>query len=102
MIMLNMKKLLPIALLLLAGCSQTSEHTDSFVNAKVDSIVGTRMEEINRRAMEDLDQRMTIEVKAKADSIIAARRSQQPANLPSPPAPPIVPVTTPPAPATPQ
>ncbi len=70
-----MKKLLPIAALLLASCTQNNEHSDSFVHAKVDSIVGSRMEEINRKAMEDLDQRMTIEVKQKADSIIAARRA---------------------------
>jgi hypothetical protein len=71
----NMKKLLPLTVLLFAACSQDNQHTDSFVDAKVDSIVGTRMEEINRKAMEDLDQRMTIEVKQKADSIIAARRA---------------------------
>jgi predicted lipoprotein len=73
--MLNMKKLLPLAVLLLAACNQNNDHSDSVVHAKVDSIVGSRMEEINRKAMEDLDQRMTIEVKQKADSIIAARRA---------------------------
>lgn len=73
--MLNVKKFLPIAAIALAACSQNPEHTDSFVHAKVDSIVGSRMEEINRKAMEDLDQRMTIEVKQKADSIIAARKA---------------------------
>jgi len=71
-----MKQLLLFALfiLLASSCKEKVAHSDSFVNAKVDSIVGTRMEEINRRAMEDLDQRMTIEVRAKADSIIAARK----------------------------
>jgi hypothetical protein len=71
-----MKYLAPSVLIVLlaASCNNKNEQTDSFVHAKVDSIVGTRMEEINRKAMEDLDQRMTIEVKAKADSIIAARR----------------------------
>lgn len=70
-----MKRLLPFTILLLAACNQNNEHSDSVVHAKVDSIVGSRMEEINRKAMEDLDQRMTIEVKQKADSIIAARRA---------------------------
>ena len=72
-----MKYLLAFAAfaLLSVSCKQDNEHTDSFVHAKVDSIVGERMQEINRKAMEDLDQRMTIEVKAKADSIIAARKA---------------------------
>lgn len=72
--MLNMKKLLPFVLLL-AACNHNNERNDSFVHSQVDSIVGARMEEVNRKAMEDLDQRMTIEVKQKADSIIAARRA---------------------------
>jgi hypothetical protein len=73
---LPMKYLLLVALIALfaSSCNRKAAHSDSFVNAKVDSIVGTRMEDINTKAMEDLDQRMTIEVKAKADSIIAARR----------------------------
>ncbi len=88
--MLNIKKLLPLAAIALAACNQNPEHTDSFVHAKVDSIVGSRMEEINRKAMEDLDQRMTIEVKQKADSIIAARRARadtsiRPATVPAGP-----------------
>jgi hypothetical protein len=74
---LCMKKLLSFAALCLlaASCSNQPKQTDSMVDAKVDSIVGTRMEDINSRAMEDLDRRMSIEVKAKADSIIAARRT---------------------------
>lgn len=72
-----MKYLLFIAMLSVsaAACNQGSEQNDSAIDAKVDSIVGTRMEEISRKSMEDLDQRMTIEVKAKADSIIAARQA---------------------------
>ena len=81
--MLNIKKLLPVAMLLLAACQRDNEHSDSVVHAKVDSIVGARMEEINRRAMEDLDQRMTIEVKQKADSMIAARRAGDTAKKPA-------------------
>ncbi len=66
--------LFTVIIMTTSSCKEKTGNSDSFVNAKVDSIVGTRIEEINRRAMEDLDQRMTIEVRAKADSIIAARR----------------------------
>ena len=61
------------AIIGLSACQQ-KEHvmTESERQAKVDSLVGTKMEEINRLAMEDLDHRMSIEVKAKADSIVAA------------------------------
>jgi hypothetical protein len=82
-----MKKLLPLGLLLLVACKTNPEHTDSVVNAKVDSIVGSRMEEISRRAMEDLDQRMAIEVKQKADSMIAARRAMDTVGAAQTPAP---------------
>ena len=55
------------------ACTQKEKAiSQSEVEAKVDSIVGTKIGEINRQAMEDLDRRMTIEVKAKADSIVAA------------------------------
>lgn len=81
-----MKNLLLFAILtlFLGACSQKVEQSDSDVDAKVDSIVGSRMEEINTRAMEDLDQRMTIEVKAKADSIINARRAAANGDAPAP------------------
>ena len=72
-----MKYLLPLGLLLLTVIScqtKTNTHNDSYVHAQVDSIVGSRMMEINARAMEDLDHRISIEVKAKADSIIASRK----------------------------
>lgn len=84
-----MKHLLLIGCLTLLAisCRNRGEvHNDSYVQAKVDSIVGSRLEEINRKAMEDLDQRMTIEVKAKADSIIAARRRKPEAPVEKKPA----------------
>ena len=85
----RMKHLLALALIVLtlSACGKKAAQTDSMVDAKVDSIVGARMEEINRKAMEDLDQRMTIEVKAKADSIIAARQAASAPSNPTPPAP---------------
>ena len=46
---------------------------EAAVNAKIDSLVGLRMEEATRRAAEDLERRQAIEVKVKADSILAAR-----------------------------
>ena len=66
------------AMMILGACKNKEEgFTQSEIDAKVDSLVGLKMEEINRLAMEDLDRRMSIEVKAKADSIVAA--SMQPA-----------------------
>lgn len=58
-----------------ASCTDTKQKnlTASQIHAQVDSLVGARMDEINRQAMEDLDHRIAIEVKAKADSIVAAR-----------------------------
>lgn len=47
--------------------------TENEMDAKVDSIVGTRLDELNQQATEDLDRRVAIEVKPKADSIVAAR-----------------------------
>ncbi|MBS1614736.1 MAG: hypothetical protein JST06_01305 [Bacteroidetes bacterium] len=74
--MLKMKWMLFILVLpLFAGCKQEAQYSDSYVHAMVDSIVGQRMEEINHQAMEDLDQRMTIELKQKADSIVAVREA---------------------------
>lgn len=71
-----MKKILVVpalGILLLGACKEEQEElTPSAINAKVDSLVGARMEELNVQAMEDLDRRMSIEVKVKADSIVAA------------------------------
>lgn len=47
--------------------------TENEMETKVDSIVGTKLDELNQQATEDLDRRMAIEVKPKADSIVAAR-----------------------------
>jgi len=64
---------LAVAALLFASCGGGEhKYTQSEIDAKVDSLVGVKMEEINRQAMEDLDRRMSIEVKAKADSIVQA------------------------------
>ncbi|MEO6833977.1 MAG: hypothetical protein ABI378_14925 [Chitinophagaceae bacterium] len=74
-----MKNLLPalaIAFVFASCNNKTEQHNDSYIRAKVDSIVGSRLQEMNAKSMEDLDQRMTIEVKAKADSIIAARQAK--------------------------
>lgn len=70
-----MRKCVFALTVLLAACSKGAEDHASKANARqqIDSMVGARMEELNARAMEDLDRRMSIEVKVKADSIVAAR-----------------------------
>lgn len=70
-----MKQLLLIAgtITLLASCqAEQKPMTQNEIDAKVDSLVGIKIEELNRQAMEDFDRRKTIEVKAKADSIVEA------------------------------
>ena len=68
-----------LGVLLFAGCKEkNTELSPSAIQAKVDSLVGIRMEELNNQAMDDLDRRMSIEVKAKADSIVAAATAAAP------------------------
>lgn len=76
-----MKKLLFIAtVILLQACqAKTEAKTESQINAKVDSLIGAKLEELNHQSMEDLDRRKSIEVKAKADSIVAAYMKANPA-----------------------
>lgn len=73
-----MKKLLfpaVVATLLFTACQNEAspQMTENEIQAKVDSTVGTKLDELNTQASEDLDRRMAIEVKPKADSIVAAR-----------------------------
>ncbi|MCB0700498.1 MAG: lipoprotein [Chitinophagales bacterium] len=72
-----MKKLLfpAIAIVLLASCQGNSAPTMSVhdINFKVDSIIAEKQEGLIKEANEDLDRRMAIEVKPKADSIVAAQ-----------------------------
>ena len=82
-----MKKIAFIALtVFIAACEVPHEEvkTESQINAKVDSLVGAKLEEINRQAMEDLDRRKSIEVKAKADSIVQAYMQANPAQTVTP------------------
>lgn len=72
-----MKKLLfpaIAAILMFTACQNSSapQMSESEMQVKVDSIVGTKLDELNQQASEDLDRRMAIEVKPKADSIVAA------------------------------
>lgn len=61
------------SVLFLASCNSGGEGmSQSEFDAKVDSLVGIKLEEVNRQAMEDRERRIAIEVKAKADSIVAA------------------------------
>ncbi len=58
----------------LSACGSKQEgYTENEANAKIDSIVAERIDELNRHYLEDLEKRMAIEVKVKADSIVAAR-----------------------------
>ena len=64
-----------VVVMILAGCAQNPEAIEgSRRDAIVDSIVAGRMGEITRLAGEDLDRRRSIEVKAKADSILLTRQ----------------------------
>ncbi len=63
--------------LIFVSCNNNSGGmTENEMNARVDSLVGAQMESLQQEAMNDLDRRMAIEVKAKADSIVAAVRNQ--------------------------
>lgn len=70
-----MKKLiLPLVIVIsLTACAeQQGGMTESERTAKIDSIVGEKHMEIMDEASADLDKRKSIEVKAKADSIVQA------------------------------
>jgi hypothetical protein len=72
------------AIVFISSCKTKNEGiTRSEINAKIDSLVGVRVVEVNQQAMEDLDRRMAIEVKAKADSIVAATLGQNPPATPA-------------------
>lgn len=69
--------LLSISFLTLAACGdKAATNTAASDQAIIDSMVAQRLDEINTKAMEDLDYRMSIEVKQKADSIVAQRRGE--------------------------
>lgn len=58
----------------LASCITKAERmTEQRKIAVADSLVLLRKDEIIHQAEEDLDHRLSIDVKAKADSIVAAR-----------------------------
>lgn len=72
-----MKKLLfpaAFAAVLFTSCGNNAAPAmdSNAINAKVDSIVGEKLDELSEEAQQDLDRRMAIEVKPKADSIVAA------------------------------
>lgn len=69
--------LLSVSFLTLAACgNKEATNTAAADQATIDSMVAQRLEEVNTKAMEDLDYRMSIEVKQKADSIVAQRRGE--------------------------
>lgn len=71
--------------IVLTSCSDRQKAlTQSEINAKVDSLVGVKVQELARQSAEDLDRRMSIEVKAKADSIVQVRTTGAPAPTAAP------------------
>jgi hypothetical protein len=72
------KAVFPIAFTLIASLSACVTNQkpldDSRRDAMVDSIVGTKTGELSSQAAEDLDRRRSIEVKAKADSLVQVYR----------------------------
>lgn len=61
-------------MVMMASCSGEKEQAmnQSQYDAKVDSLVGDKMNDLFMQSMEDRDRRISIEVKPKADSIVAA------------------------------
>lgn len=66
--------------LLFTACTRKEETvlTKQQMKAMADSIVAIKKADINQQAAEDLDRRSSIEVKAKADSIVDAWQAKQP------------------------
>lgn len=63
-----------LLILSLSACTQKVEMSESMKKATVDSLVRIRMKDLREQAREDLDQRMTIELRAKTDSVLQARK----------------------------
>jgi hypothetical protein len=86
--MKNVARLLPALLFFaVSSCNEEEKQfSETAIHAKADSIVGARAMELNQQAMDDLEKRMAIEVKAKADSIIAARNPNNPKRAAATPA----------------
>lgn len=66
--------------LLFSACTRKEEPvlTKQQMKARADSIVAIKKADISQQAAEDLDRRSSIEVKAKADSIVEAWQAKQP------------------------
>jgi len=75
--MKQLRLYVPAAALALASCgAKQAALTESQVQAKVDSLVAVKVEELNQHYTEDLEKRIAIEVKVKADSIVAAAKGR--------------------------
>ncbi len=81
----GMKGLVTIAcLVLLASCAKEERTlTQKEIKAKADSIIATKVPSLEEQAAIDLDARMSIEVKAKTDSIVNAYLQKQDSLTPS-------------------
>ena len=82
----GMKYSVPVVLLFsifFMACSQKEKiMTKKEMQVMTDSIVATKTADIHKEAAEDLDRRKSIEVKAKADSIVEAWQTKQPKTTP--------------------
>lgn len=54
--------------------TKVKKVSEKEIAARADSIIKNSVPAIDSQAMDDLEKRVTIEVKAKADSIVAARK----------------------------
>lgn len=73
--MKNFLFLVLCGVVLLAACGEkkNNNNTETSIHARADSTFGALIMDINQRAIDDLEKRITIEVKAKADSIVEQR-----------------------------
>ncbi|OSZ78760.1 hypothetical protein CAP35_11080 [Chitinophagaceae bacterium IBVUCB1] len=70
---------------LLAACAKEERTlTQKEIKAKADSIIATKLPSIEEQAAIDLDARISIEVKAKTDSIVDAYIKKQDSLTPAP------------------
>jgi major membrane immunogen (membrane-anchored lipoprotein) len=72
----TMKNSVPVVMLLtvlLTACTEKEAPlTPTQIHSRVDSIIAAKTPELKQQAFEDFDRRRSIEVKAKADSMVQA------------------------------
>jgi hypothetical protein len=66
------RSMILLTVLLTACTEKEAPLTPAQIHKQVDSIVAAKTPELKQQAFEDLDRRKSIEVKAKADSMVQA------------------------------